>query len=246
MINIKKKFIFLSIVLMLVVTLFPAPVFATDPSLCPERTLSASGNGEIKVTPDIAKISAGVMTENRDVRVAQTENAKIMDSLIKSLTDSGIAREDIQTSGYSIYPVYDDTSPFGQKIRYYQVVNSVQITIRDLSRAGEIIDLAVASGANQVQSISFMLSEEKERALRAEALTLAVKNARADADTVALATGTTISGVQSITVGSVYTPIVYDNRYVSSGEMKAATVPTPIEPGRISITAQVSITYLIR
>jgi len=73
-----------------------------------------------------------------------------------------------------------------------------------------------------------------------------VKNARADSDTAALATGTTISGVQSITVGFVYTPIVYDNRYMSSGEMKAATVPTPIEPGRISITAQVSITYLIR
>ena len=157
----KKKFVFLSIVLMLVVALFPAPVFATDPSLCPERTLSASGNGEIKVTPDIAKISAGVMTENRDVREAQTENAKIMDSLIKSLTDSGIAREDIQTSGYSIYPVYDDTSPFGQKIRYYQVVNSVQITIRDSAVRGKLSTLLLQTAPTRYNpSVSCSLKKK--------------------------------------------------------------------------------------
>jgi uncharacterized protein YggE len=244
--NMKNRFAFFCMVFMLVLATLPVSAIAADTSLCPERTLSASGNGEIKVIPDIALINVGVMTENRDVQAAQTENAQIMDRLITSLMVAGIAREDIQTSGYSIYPVYDDTSPLGQKIKYYQVTNSVQITIRDLTRAGKIVDLAVANGANQVNSISFMLSEEKEQATRAEALTMAVKNARADADTVALATGTTITGVQSITIGSVYVPIVYDNRYMSSGEVKTTTAPTPIEPGQISITAQVSIAYLIQ
>jgi len=246
MMNMKNRLTFLSVFLMLVLALLPASAFAADTSLCPERTLSASGNGEIKVIPDIAVINVGVMTENINVQVAQTENAQIMDRLITVLTGAGIAREDIQTSGYTIYPVYDDTSPLRSKIKYYQVTNTVQITIRDLNRAGEFVDLAVANGANQVNSISFMLSEEKEQALRAEVLTQAVKNAKADADTVALATGTTITGVQSITVGAVYAPVVYDNRYMSSGEMKTAAAPTPIEPGQISITAQVSIAYLIQ
>ena len=243
----KNRYLLLATAFMLVLAILPLQATAVDPTLCPEKTISVTGNGEIMAMPDIAMITSGVQTQNRDVRVAQAENARIMDGLISALVAAGISHEDIQTSGYSIYPVYnDDNLPFGQKITYYQVTNTVQITVRDISRAGEVIDITVANGANQVNSISFRVSPEKEQALRAEVLTMAVTQARADADVVALATGTTITGVQSVTVGSVYTPILYDNRMAAGAATKEAMVPTPIEPGQVTVTAQVSVSYLIR
>lgn len=241
----KNRCLLLGTLFVLVLAIIPLPAAAVDPALCPEKTLSVTGSGEVMATPDIAMITTGVRTESRDVRTAQAENAQIMDGLVSALVAAGISREDIQTTGYSIYPVYEDNGPFGQKITSYQVTNSVQVTVRDVSRTGEIIDITVANGANLVNSISFRVSPEREQALRAQVLTMAVSKARADADVVALATGTTITGVQSVSVGSVYTPVLYDNR-IAAGAAKEAAVPTPIEPGQVTVTAQVSITYLIR
>jgi hypothetical protein len=242
----KIRYLLLGMTFVLLLAILPLSAGAVDPSLCPEKTLSVTGTGEVLATPDVAMITSGVQTQSRDVRAAQADNARIMDGLISALVSAGIDRDDIQTTGYSIYPVYDDNLPFGQKVTSYQVTNSVRITVRDISRAGEIIDITVANGANLVQSISFSLSPEREQELRAEVLTMAVTNARADADVVALATGTTITGVQSVSVGSVYAPVAYDNRMVAASAMKETVVPTPIEPGQVTVTASVSVTYLIR
>jgi uncharacterized protein YggE len=226
--------------------LLPVAATAADPA-CPENLISVSGTGEILTAPDIGLATFGVQTENQDVKIAQQENARIMDGIISALVTAGIPREDIQTVSYTIYPVYDDnTRPFSQKIKYYQVTSMVQVKVRDVARTGEIIDIAVNAGANQVSSVAFTLSPEKERSLRAQALTEAVANARYDADVTAAATGVTITGVKSVSVGSVYVPVYYDNRYSGAAEMKSAAVPTPIEAGQITVTAQVSISYLIR
>lgn len=233
--------------LFLVLAFLPIACTAADPALCPENTLSVSGTGEMMTSPDIARITVGVLTENPDVRTAQQENARIMDGMIEALIASGIPREDIQTVGYSIYPVYDESvRPFGQKIRYYQVVSMVQVTVRDISRTGGFIDIAVNNGANQVSSVSFSLSPEREQAVRGQVLTMAARNARVDADVAASATGVTIIGVKSVNVGQVYVPVTYDNRYSAAAEMKVGAVPTPIEAGQVRVSAQVSITYLIR
>jgi uncharacterized protein YggE len=230
----------------LALVLIPGPALGADTGFCPEKIISASGSGEVMATPDISTVIFGVQTQNQDVKVAQQENAKITDGMISALAAAGIPREDIKTVGYTISPVYENTNlPFGQRVQYYQVTSSVQVTIRDVNRTGEIIDIAVANGANQVNSIVFSLSKERESLLRSEALTLAVTNARNDADTVARATGVTITGVQSVSVGLVYVPVYYDNR-LAAGAAEAKTVPTPIEPGQLSVTAQVSISYLIQ
>ena len=243
----KKIWAFIPVLLIISLALLPMATTAADPAACPENLISVSGNGEILTSPDIGLATFGVQTENQDVKTAQQENARIMDGIISALVAVGIPREDIQTVSYTIYPVYDDnTRPFGQKIKYYQVTSMVQVTVREVARTGEIIDIAVSNGANQVSSVGFTLSPEKEKSLRAQALTEAVANARYDADVTAEATGVTITGVKSVSVGSVYVPIYYDNRYSGAAEMKTAAVPTPIETGQITVTAQVSISYLIR
>jgi uncharacterized protein YggE len=242
-----KKIAFITLSAFLALALLTGPAFAADPALCPERTISVSGNGEVLATPDIATVNVGVQTQNPNVKVAQQQNALIMDGMISALVGAGIPRDDIQTVSYNIYPVYETSPvPFGQKVQYYEVTSLVQVTVRDVARTGEVIDVAVANGANQINSIEFSLSKEREALFRSEVLTMAVRNARTDADTVALATGVAITGIQTISVGSVYVPVYYDNRLASGAESKAAAVPTPIEPGQIRVTAQVSISYLIQ
>ncbi len=234
---------FLVILMLIAMVLLVTGVHAAENS---DRVIITSGSSEVKVTPDRAQVTVSVQTENADVKVAQSENADRMDAVIKAIKAVGIADADIRTSGYSIYPVYDDTSSiFGRKVKTYRVTNSVQVTIRDVTKTGEVIDAAVAAGANQVDSIMFMVSEELEQSLRNEVLGKAVRKARADADIVAAAAGVTITGVKEINVGSYYPPVYYENARSAGMDAKVASAPTPVEPGQVTISAQISATYLI-
>ena len=199
------------------------------------------------VTPDRAQVTVSVVTENANVQAAQAENARIMDSVVSAIGGLGIEKKDLKTTGYSIYPVYDDAKvPFGQKVKYYRVTNSLQVTIRDISRTGDVIDTAVKSGANEVGSIMFMISEELEQSLRNELLVKAVKKAYSDASVVAGAAGVTITGVKQITVAGSYPPVIYRNTAGWGMADKAfEQAPTPIEAGELKVTAEVSAVYLV-
>ena len=116
-----------------------------------------------------------------------------------------------------------------------------------MSKTGDVIDVAVANGINQASSIQFLLSDEQSQVLRTEALKRAVARARADADTVAGAMGTPIIGAQSADISGGYSPVLFENyQYPTSNAIMKSAVPTPIQPGDITVSAQVSITYLIR
>jgi len=240
----RSQYLFIAVLLLVGVSLLIPGVCASEDS---DRVITTSAMAEAMVTPDRAQVTVSVQTENADVKVAQAENARMMDEVTRALESSGIARIDMKTTGYSIYPVYDDSgSLFRQKVRYYRVTNSLQVTVRDVSRTGEVIDIAVGAGANQVDSIIFMVSEELEEATRAEVLMKAVRKALRDADVVAGASGVTIKGVKEISVGGYYSPVLYENARVGAADMKTqAAVPTPIEPGQVKITAQVTTTYII-
>lgn len=238
-----KKTSLIAMLMLLAITLLVTGVHAAEDS---DRVIITSGSSEVKVTPDRAQVTVSVQTENADVKMAQSENAAKMDAVVKAIKAAGIADADVRTSGYSIYPVYDDTSSiFSKKVKTYRVTNSVQVTIRDVTKTGEVIDAAVAAGANQVDSIMFMVSEELEQSLRSEVLGKAVRKARADADIVAAAAGVTITGVKEINVGSYYPPVYYENARPAAMDAKATSVSTPVEPGQVTISAQISATYLI-
>jgi hypothetical protein len=214
-----------------------------------ERLIHSTGTGNVIGTPDRAQISLTVQTENPDVRTAQQENAAKMAQVIDALVTVGIPEDALKTTGYTIYPVYDDIKPYsgdtsGQKARTYRVSNTLTVTLHDVGMTGEVIDIGVANGINQASSIQFMLSDEQAQVLRTVALKEAVSRARADADTVASALGVRITGVGDAVISGGYMPVIYDN-YQIAGEMKAAA-PTPIQPGDITVSATVAVTYLIR
>ncbi len=215
---------------------------AQDTTSPDEKLIYTSTTGEVLARPDQAEISLAVQTENADAQVAQQNNAAQMAATIAALERAGIPSDQIKTTGYSIYPVYDDSSSvLGQRLKFYRVTNTLHITLTDIARTGEIVDLAVANGANQVNSISFSLSESQQKTFRSEALRDAMNRSRTDADTVAAAGGLTISGIKEITVSGGYYPVpLADYRYAEG----TAKVSTPIVPGDVTVTASVSVTYL--
>ena len=231
---------------LLIVTMALVGCAAAASDTANEHVIHATGTGNVIGTPDRAQVTFSVQTENTDVKSAQAENARKMTVVHDALIATGIPEEGLKTTGYNIYPVYEDsTGLLNPKIKTYHVTNSLTVTLHNVSQTGEVVDTAVANGINQADSIQFMLSDEQSQVLRTEALKEAVSRARQDADTVSAAMGTTITGVQSADTGSGYVPIVFQNYALDSAGMKSAAVSTPIQSGDITVSATVTITYTI-
>jgi uncharacterized protein YggE len=239
----KHNIAILTAAVLLVAMLAIGTVSAAEAST--DRTITASGTGSVIGTPDRAQISLAVETENPDVKIAQADNAAIMTKVMDSLKAAGIPKDALKTTGYNIYPVYDDSKlPLGQKIRAYRVTNTLTVTLHDVSRTGEVIDIGVANGINQANSIQFLLSDEQAQVLRTEALKEATERAAADAQTVAKTLGVNITGVKTADVSQGYTPVLFQN-YAKSDMASGGNMPTPIQPGDITVTATVTVSYLI-
>ncbi len=164
-----------------------APVSQTTDESTPLRTLSINGHGEVTLIPDIAYVYVGVHTELEAAADAVAENNDQAQAVMDALRAAGIAAEDIRTSNFSLWysQNYDmNGQPTDGK---YVVDNSVYITVRDLSKLGNLLDGVVRSGANTINSISFDVLDKD--AAMAEARDMAIAKARAEAEAIAKASG---------------------------------------------------------
>jgi uncharacterized protein len=202
------------------------------------KGITVSGQGEVFAAPDIARISVGVTTEDKDAARAAAANAKLAQKTVESLLGAGIAKKDVQTSQFSVQPVLDyKVSP--PRVTGYQVSNVVRATVRDLSRVGDAIDRSIAAGANNVQGISFEI--ENDSALRDQALKQAVKAASDKAKVLADALGVNLVSViaASESVGRPIYPMMMARSEI------AGAPQTPVLPGQVSVTASVTVVYNI-
>ena len=237
-----QRYCLITAVLLLIALLVLGTVSAAETDT--DNTIVASGTGSVIGTPDRAQISLAVETENQNVKAAQAENAARMTKVMDALIAAGIPKEALKTTGYNIYPVYEDTKIYGlQKVKTYRVTNTLTVTLHDVSRTGEVIDIGVAEGINQASSIQFFLSDEQSQVLRTEALKEASERASADARTVAGALVGSLKSVKSAQISGGYSP-VRDQNYAMA-ESVGGGVSTPIEAGDITVTATVTVTYLI-
>ena len=208
------------------------------------NTINVGGTGPISMTPDEAIVYLGVQTQSTDAVTAQQENAGKMEKIIQALKDAGISEDDMETSGYSIYPMrsYEKPEP---TITGYTVSNQLKVTVKNIDEVGDVIDTAVDAGVNEVQGVSFTLSDMVRQDAREQALENAVKAARADADTLANAQDVAIVGPLEVITsgGSISTP--YPTPYEAVEEMAYAGIAarTPIQPGDVSVTAYVQVIY---
>ncbi|MGZ3459157.1 MAG: SIMPL domain-containing protein, partial [Archangium sp.] len=164
-----------------------------------------------------------------------------MDKVVAALVQAGLARRDIQTRNYTVYPDYPPQTQPGEapKLKGYRVSNLVEVHVRELTRVGELLDTALNAGANQVQSVRFGLS--KPEAVQGEALRNAVERARQSAQVLAAALGVKLGPVlDASTVTEPLGPIP-----LPMGLQSKAAVTTPIEPQEQTVQATVSLIFAI-
>ncbi len=226
-----------------VTALTPTPTIGSTGS---DRLIQTTATGEVVSSPDRAEIQIGVETENVDVQAAQSQNAERMTNITNAMKGLGIPDDHLTTTGYTVTPVYDSNPtpmPLGsapRKPTTFRVSNTLLVRIDDVTQVGKVIDAAVASGANQINSIAFLFSESKGAALRAQALSDAVNRTRTDAGTVASALGVRLLDAREVQVDSGATPIAYDSRTGTAAEVAPST---PISPGTQKVTATVHVAW---
>lgn len=201
--------------------------------------LELEGKGTVKVKPDIATVTLGVITENEELEVAKLENGRKVEKTLEALKEIGIDEDDLQTETFSIEPQYDYVDR--KKIfRGYKVTNKLTITIRDLEQIGQIIDTAVDSGANIVENIKFSLSEPE--IYYNESLNLAIMNAIEKAESIE----DTLK-VKVYKIPIKITEESYGYAYpVERTYMEAVDTTTIIESGQLEITARINAVFNYR
>lgn len=198
----------------------------------PGHTITVNGTGTASTVPDRATFTFGVDTRRKTAVDAAEANNHDMRELIDALKNAGVPKEDIQTSQISLYPTYSDSE---SEVTGYEASNSVTVTV-PLAKAGAALQVAVASGANQVDGPSLTKADSDK--LYADALRDAVVDARARAEVLADAAGIRVGEVVSIVEGSAPSgPIAYD--------MALTAQPAPIEPGRQDVEAGVTVTFAL-
>ncbi len=212
--------------------------------VAPAHTLSISGAATATAKADQATVTLGVYTEDKAAGVAIDENAQLMTAVIAALKGAGLTDNDIKTTQYTVQPNYDWNV---KMVISYQVTNIVQVTIKDLTKVGAIIDAASSAGANRVDGVSFSLSDAAMSTMKLSVYDNAVKDARAKADEIvkALVSGgmtISISGVQSVSESGYYYPVPYQSYAMDSSGVKSST---PIVQGNLTVTVTVNIVYLL-
>jgi len=241
----KTKYLFVAVVALLALLVSACgPTTINQAAQPPLRTINVTGVGYANLVPDIAYIYVGVHTEKPSAAEAVDENNAQTQQMIQALKDFGIAAKDIRTTNFSIWPQdkYDPMTgtPTGEKT--YVVDNTVYVTVRDLDKLGDLLDTVVAAGANTVNSIQFDVADKSD-ALK-DARAEAVKDASEQAKALANAAGVKLGEVQSASFYDNQSYPVYNGKGGGGGAPMEAAVP--IQPGQLTFTVNVSMTYEIK
>jgi uncharacterized protein YggE len=207
--------------------------------------ISVSGEGKVSGKPDVAKLSLGVTAESDTVQTARDKAAAALDGIIKALKNNGVADKDIQTQQFNIQPQYDYNNGT-QRLRGFQVTNILSVTLRDINKTSQAVDDAVSAGGNEttIQGLSFTIDNPED--LKQQAREKAVADAKAKAETLAKTAGVSLGAAVNISEGSTVPPVFYD-RSAAGGIAGPNTGPsTPIQPGELDVTVDVSITWAIQ
>jgi uncharacterized protein YggE len=208
-----------------------------------KNTITVTGNGSIKILPDEVSVNISVQTEKPTTQEAVDENSKISKEVISQIEKINAENLKIESTGYELYPVYDYSSEDKPpKIYAYRVINTINASTTDLEIIGEIIATATETGATDISSIGFDITDETRREAKNNALAEATQDASEKANAISNAMGLVIDSVLYITEGEVYIPVMEP---FGLGEAKAEGVAPPqILPRELEVTASVNIVYL--
>lgn len=232
-VSIKSGLLFGLLALMLIPS---ASVAAAEET---QRQITVIGQGEIRTVPDIAIMSIGVETEAASPSAALADNRSLMIAAMAKLKEAGIADQDMQTRQLGVWPIHGDRRNPGEtpRIVAYRVSNQLGVTLREIERIGEILDQAVADGANTINGPTFSVADPAP--LMEAARDAAVADAMAKAERYAAAAKVELGDVLSISESGGGPPVVRQMR------AEAMAASTPIAAGESTFSASVTMVFAI-
>ena len=198
------------------------------------RTITVSGSATVKAKPNLANFSFGVTKHGSRAARALASNSKTMARVIAAIKSQGVAPRDIQTQQVSVNPITNSNGA----TTGYSASNSVSVDLRDVSKAGTLITRVTGAGANVESGPTF--SQENTDLTYQQALDKALDQARGKAAAMAGHTGLRLGKPTSIKEGSENIVPIYASDMATA---KLSAAPVPVQPGRVEVTATVTVSY---
>lgn len=205
--------------------------------------ITVSGEGKVYAKPDIALVNLGVSTTGATTAEVMSKNTEKMNAVIKAVKDKGIEEKDIKTTNYNLAPLYNWTEAAGRVFQGYTLDQSLEVKIRDFSKVGEILQEAVAKGANLTNNLQFTIEnpEQFKQEARAKAVEQAKEKAKNLADASGIALGKLVNVYES------YYPVYDLAKGVGYGGGAIESAPAPsIQSGQTEIVVSVNLTYRVK
>lgn len=245
----KKEILVLAIVLG-VVYFFPWKSISWGKiTLSPERTVTVTGFAESKITNQVARFSAGVNAINDNKEAAVNEVNKKMTDLVAVVKSFGVEDADIQTSQVNVYQMQQSETKIGLqmmpaidgdrvKMGQWSASNSVEITLKDVNKAGELTDILTKSGATNVYGPNFSLDTSNKASDKL--IGAAIEDSKVKAEAVAVAGGAKLGKMISFNEGYTSNPGIYSMLAKTASDVSA---PAPMEIGSTSVYKSVTVVW---
>lgn len=217
------------------------------------RSFSVTGEGKVVAVPDVAQFTFTVITEGgNDVAELQEQNAEKTNAAIAYLKAEGVEEADIKTQNYNVQPRYQYSScreggicpP--PEIVGYSINQSVQVKVREFTRAGELLSGVVQAGANSVSQLNFTIDDPTS--LESDARALAIMQAKEKAEAIAEAGDFKVGRILSIgEYNDGPQPVPYAYGLGAGGYAEDSVAKSVVaEPGSQEVNVSVTVTYEIR
>lgn len=238
------KTFFATIILAAATASFAQPATMPPREPAPPETVSVTGTGRVTLVPDRFMFNVGVQTNAPTVDAAVNENNERVARVVAALKAAGAKPEEIQTSGFSIYPQQDYSQGQLPRLLGYQVNNSVTVRKKEVASASKLLQVAIGAGVNTASGLNFEVSDSTRG--REQGLKAAFDDARAKAALLAQAAGRTLGRAMNITEGSETSP---PPRPMQRGVMMAkaeAVSEVPVESGSQELSFTISVVFELK
>ncbi|WP_135806141.1 SIMPL domain-containing protein [Halorussus marinus] len=212
---------------------------ATNAQQADGPTIDVAASGQAQADPDRAILRVAVVATGDDANAVRERLGANASRLRAALAENGVPDDRVRTVAYTVDRRYDRETTTDRP-RGFEGVHAFEVTLANVSRAGEIVDVAVANGADRVDSVELTLSPDRRRAVRADALRDAMANARSDAEVLAESAGLSIAGVHTVSTGDASVQPFRTEAFDADAGGEAAT---DIDAGPVTVSAQVAVTY---
>lgn len=196
--------------------------------------MTVTGEGHLTISPGLALVDMEVITENTSLTEAQEANAKLMNHVVKTLIQLGIPSKHIQTTAYTLQPVYEYQEG-KQLLTGYEVRNALSVKLSQLSQVGKTIDTAVQAGVNRVTNIRFTV--DNIDIYYEQALKFALENGLRKAEIMAAELQVQLDPIPFLITEEVGHSSAQPRTLATASE----TMTTPIQPGQLNVKAVITM-----